>query len=264
VLLVALATRAPSWGLFIAWSIPIMVALLPINWLIFRRLVPRHASRPAAGPAFGQVRRFASANYVGTLFSLASTTLLPIIVTNQLGTTATAHFYVAWSIAVGLQLVASGSATAFTAEAAASEQMLRDYCRRTTAHALRLATPLVVVLFVTAPWVLRLFGGDYARDATTLLRLLAVVGIPSVVTAIGQGVARVQNDRRSLVLAQVVQCVLTLALAVALVSPMGIVGVGIAALVGQVAAAAGLLLGPLGSILLRRPAPASVGGGGGG
>ena len=255
VLLVMFASRAPGWGLFLAWGIPMVLTLLPVNWLIFRRLVPSRAHGSSNEAAFDHVKRFASANYVAMLLALASTTLLPIIVTNELGTTATAHFYVAWSIGAGLHLVASGTATAFTAEAASSEAMLRHYCRKTTAHSFRLLILPVALLVVLAPWVLRLFGREYARDATTLLRLLALVGLTSVINAIGQGVARVEHDRRTLVVTQVAQCVVTLVLTMLLLRPMGIGGVGVAVLAGQTVTAIGLMLGPLGPILLDRRTP---------
>ena len=44
VLLVALATALPDEGIFASWTLPLVVVVVAVNVLVFRRLVPRHVA----------------------------------------------------------------------------------------------------------------------------------------------------------------------------------------------------------------------------
>ena len=46
-LLVALATALPDEGVFASWTLPLIAIVVPINVLVFRKLVPHHVGGPA-------------------------------------------------------------------------------------------------------------------------------------------------------------------------------------------------------------------------
>jgi O-antigen/teichoic acid export membrane protein len=253
VLLVALASAAPRGGIFIAWNLPVLVSLLPVNLLIFRRLIPRHVERGGLAswhPA--KLVRFGAGNYVGSLFFLGSTTLLPVVVASQSGAKATAYFYIPWTIASALQLVALNMTTSLTVEVAFDETKLRDYCRRVMLHTMRLVLPMTVVLVAGAPYVLRAFGDGYESEGATLLRLLGLATIPNVIVVLGLSVARIQHNGRMVLWTQGALCTLTLGLSILLLPPLGIEGVGLAWLASQVAVGAWLLGGILRPVVLVR------------
>jgi O-antigen/teichoic acid export membrane protein len=202
--------------------------------------------------------RLAAGNYAGSLFFLASTALLPLLVANQYGAAATAYFFVPWTLAVGLQLVALYMTTSLTVEVAFDESMLREYCERVLAQMFRLVAPATFVVVVAAPYILRVFGHGYAAQGTTLLRLLALATVPNVVVALGLSVARIQHSGRTVLWTQGALCVSTLGLSLALLPPLGIEGVGLAVLVSQTIVAAWLGLGMLRPILLDGRRAASI------
>jgi O-antigen/teichoic acid export membrane protein len=233
-------------GIFLAWSVPALLALAPVNLLILRRLVPRHLeSGYETSLDRSTVLRLAAGNYVGTLFVMASTTLLPIVVAAEVGSRDTAYFYIPWSIATGIQLVALNMTTSLTVEVAYDGSKLRAYCRSVTLQTMRLVTPVVVILTLGAHYVLLVFGGAYARNGATCLRLLALATIPNVIVMLGLSVARIQHQARMVVLVPGVAGALTIALSLVLLPRIGIDGVGWAWLAGQAAVAAWLLAGYL-------------------
>ena len=238
------------------------------NLLIFRRLIPRPLSRSTRWP---QPSRRRSASRRGTTpdhsFFLGSTTLLPIIVGNEAGPAATAFFFVPWTIATALQLVALYMTTSLTVEVAFDEARLAEYCRHILMQTLRLVVPVSLFLILAAPYVLRLFGDAYAREGAAVLRWLVLASIPNIVVVLGLSVARLQHSGRQVLVIQALLCALTLGLTVALLPPLGIEGVGIAFLASQTAVAAWLLIGILRPVLLgpsqtRRLAQPSGEGGG--
>ena len=91
--------------------------------------------------------------------------------------------------------------------------------------------PIVLVLLVGAPYILGIFGPNYAAEGTTVLRLLALSVIPYSVTSIYVGLARVQNRVNRIALIQSIRCVLVLVLSYYLLPVLGINGVGLVWLV---------------------------------
>lgn len=253
VLLVLFAQWIPMWGIFAAWMAPLLVSLLPVNVLIFRYLVPQHVQTqgPQAGIVPQAVLRYIVGNYPGTLFYLASTTLLPLIVTQQLGARANAYFYMPWMMANALLQVALQMSTSLTVEAVTDQRRLAAYSYRAFLQSARLLVPAVVIFVVGAPTILALFGADYASEGALLLRLLAVATLPNLVVMLYIGLARVQNSISNIILVQGAQCIFLLSLSYLWLPTIGITAVGWALLVSQSLVAGGVMCTQLRSILQR-------------
>jgi O-antigen/teichoic acid export membrane protein len=194
-----------------------------------------------------QLLRYATGNYLGTIFALIYTNLLPLIVANNAGVESAAYFYLPWTISTGLQLIAIHLSTSMTVEAALNPEQLGSYSRRAFIHALRLLLPLVALIFLGAPWFLSIFGKAYSAEGTALLRWLSLAAIPNVVVVVALGLARVQNKSALIALTQFIVCVLALALTYELLPIYGVTGAGVAWLASQTVGA--LLVG----LLLLRP-----------
>lgn len=254
VMLILLVGIAPRSGIFLAWTVPVVLSLGPINLLIFRRLIDSHVDEGATTSwAPRQIMRFARGNYVGTLFSLGSTVLLPVVVTDISGARAAAHFYIPFMIATGLQSIALYMTTSLTVEVAFVESKLSSYSKRVLTHTTRLVVPLALALVVAAPYLLRIIGASYVHDGVPLLRLLVIAMIPNIVVLVGISVARLRHNGRAVLWIQGAQTALTVGLSVILLRHDGIVGVGIAVLVSQIFVALVLMLGMLRPILLAAP-----------
>lgn len=235
-LLLFLARISPQYGILFSWIVPVAVSLLPINLLIFRRLIPRHIEAIGGQAAVVSPRpifKFIAGNYLGSAFFVASTTLLPIIVISQAGTTANAYFYLPWLIATGLQMVALNMATSLTVEAAIDLTRLSEYSYRILIHTLRLLVPMVIVILLGAPIIMRIFGSEYATAGTGLLRWLALAAIPNAVVALSISLARVQNRVGTIILVQGVLCILGLSLSYLFLPIWGLTGIGLAWLATQ-------------------------------
>jgi O-antigen/teichoic acid export membrane protein len=255
VLLIVFARLFPQYGIFASWIIPVAFALIPVNFVIFRRFIPSYdktATRGAEPQLRKQIIKFISGNYPGTLFLLASTTLLPLIVIQQAGATANAHFYLPWMIMGALQLVSINMTTSFTVEAMTDRSQVGLYCYRVLVHVLRMLVPLVAVVVITAPYVLTMFGAEYAAEGSTLLRLLALSTIPNSVVLTYLSLARVNNRVGTVLIIQGSLCIIGLGLSYILISRFYINGVGFAWIISQGLVALAIVISQL------RPALALV------
>jgi O-antigen/teichoic acid export membrane protein len=257
VLLIAFAPLMPVYGIFASWTIPMVLSLVPINILIFSHLIPRQTRASQGGERsemiLARVGPFVTGDYVGSLFYLSSTMLLPILVINVLGSRQNAYFYIAWVIGSSLDLFSTNMAASLTAEAAADQTKLLDYSKKSLIHMARIMLPAAIALFVTAPLLLSIFGADYANNATPLLRLLSVALVPKAINTLFLGIARVHRHVGHIVLVQAVLCVLVLGLSIVFTRDYGITGIGIAWLTAQTVVAVALATTQFGSTLFRKP-----------
>ena len=86
-LLVGLAATAPSLGILASWTIPMALILVPVNLLIFGKFLPRKNSQPVDSSEIRpkRIARFVALDYAGSLFSLACTQLLHLLIAARIG-----------------------------------------------------------------------------------------------------------------------------------------------------------------------------------
>lgn len=235
-LLVALAILIPATGIFISWSIAVLLVVIPINFLLFRRLLPQHVRSAPETQTPISIRKLAAyvaGNYAAALLVNVSTVLLPVIITQLVGAVANAHFYVTWIIASSLQIITSNMATSLTVEGATSQEQFNRYRWRVIVNILRLLTPLVVVMIVAAPLLLQLLGDSYAAEGVWLLRLLALASLPNVINIVYIAVARVTQRIRHIIFVYGANALMVLVLSYLYLRGLGITGVGLAWLISQ-------------------------------
>lgn len=254
VLLVIFASTLPQLGIFASWVIPALLALVPVNYLIFRRLIPQHQQAEeqlAAAPKPADIVKYVAANYLGSMFILAYTRLLPLMVVEQLGRAPSAYFSLSWMIATSIQLVTINMNQSLIVEGARDQAKLGVYSRRVLVQTTRLIVPIVVLVWVGAPYLLRIFGPDYAAEATGLLRLSTLATIPNIVNGVYFGVARLRQQIGRVLAGQAVVSALVIGLSALWLPRYGITGVGWAYLASQSGVALALVLSQLPSILGR-------------
>jgi O-antigen/teichoic acid export membrane protein len=247
VLLLVFADSAwRAWGPFASWTIPLLAAILPVNLLIFRRLLG--ARNGAAAPRrpsvdIRSVVRFSVADFLGTLFFMAAVGLAPILVVEQAGAEDNAVYYLTWTIAYSLYLVSKSMGVSLVAEGAADPWRSKVLAAGALAHTMALLIIAVAILTVAAPLILQLFGPSYAAEGGALLRILSLSALPFGLTSMFLGLARVEGRMTAVVTVQAALTVLVLGLGVPLLHKFGTLGMGMAWLVAQVAIA--LILGAI-------------------
>jgi O-antigen/teichoic acid export membrane protein len=255
VLLVMLSGWLHQYGIFTSWVISVALLLLPVNGLIVRKLLPAHirSTQDRAVPLVRQqIVKYVSGNFLGTLFYMASTTLLPVLVTVQAGTRANAYFYLPWMITTSVQLIAINMTSSYTVEASMDESKKNVYIYRVLVRTLQMLLPIVIAVLLLSPNILLVFGQSYAVEGAGLLRLFALSTIPNSVVLLYLGRARVQNRVDRVVLVQGVSCILVLGASYFALGIFGIIGVGVVWLATQTALAIALLFTELRPVFLNR------------
>ncbi len=244
VLLLVLVGMFPKFGIIVSWTIAVLVLLIPTNVLMFGRLIPNYIrERPTATPVErSRLTRYVGGNYVAFLFNLAVANLLPVLVLQEAGSRASAYFYFPWLIAVSLRLVPTNMSMSLVVEASMHQQGLTAYTRHALLHSARLIVPAACLLFVGAPFLLRIIGPAYAANGTPLLRLLALAAIPNMIPVLYVGMARVRHRIADIMAIQIAITSVQLALSYFLLPAHGLMAVGVVWLGLQTVGAVVLLL----------------------
>ncbi|NVI88376.1 glycosyltransferase [Actinomadura sp. BRA 177] len=163
-------------GLIVAYGTGTVLATSLGGAVLLRRL-PRG---PRRRNPFRTLRRhvsFSSGSYLGTVFGILPSTVVPLQVLTLAGSRQTAWFSVAFQLAAFLNFIPSTAAQVTFAEA--QRAALRTQLRKAVKAVYALLLPATLLMVLAAPLLLRMFGPEYAESATTCLRLIAAATVLS-------------------------------------------------------------------------------------
>jgi O-antigen/teichoic acid export membrane protein len=243
-LLAVFAALLPVYGIFVSWTAAMLVSVAGVNFLIFTKLVGRHANGPAAEMTLIRDRAFAryfAADYMCSVAWLSAINLMPLVVTAIGGATQNAFFALAWAVSLPLYAFAASIGMSLVLHGSRERESLPALERKAALQGARVLVPSVLVVVVLAPQVLSLFGDQYTEEGTTLLRLLALGALPYFVLTLALSVARIERRLRPAVVAWGTQAILALGLAFPLLDSLGVTGAGVAWLASQCIVATGVV-----------------------
>lgn len=245
-------------GVFIAWVAPMILLLLPVNYLIFRRLLPRHAALPQTlglppRKERWSLLRFAAQDSAGFALNYAALWLTPLLVVALLGSDANAYFFIPFTIVVTFDLLFLNVTAALVVEGAHDEPAIPYLVRAAVRRFVPLLVLGVLVLVLAAPFILAAFSPDYAREGTDVLRLMALGSLFRAVMALFVAIQRLRRRGRAIIVIQSTFSTLLIGLIILLADSLGIEGVGLAWLIG--AGMGALLATPLVVRFLREGEP---------
>ncbi|MDZ7579020.1 MAG: glycosyltransferase [Candidatus Nanopelagicales bacterium] len=218
-----------------SWYLPLAL-IIPVVTVILLRTLAAPAPRPDSDQL--RVRQFVAFDYVGSLLLQAGSTALPFIVAVALDPTAAALFVVAWTLSTSVDVLTMNLSWPMSVAIASSP---KDAAATSRAVALRISlliVPAIGVGIVGAPWLLQIFGQEYAEGSVGILRLLLFASIPRAAATFAMSGLRARGKARAVAGVQGVATVITLAIGLGLAPTLGVNGFGIGWLIANLIAAA--------------------------
>jgi O-antigen/teichoic acid export membrane protein len=231
-------------GIFLAWVVPVCVVLIPTNYLLFRRLLPRHSrhARPAGSLLDRLGRRrlfgFVAQDFGGTVLFNASTTVLPLLVVAVLGSAANAYFYIPFAIIVAFDMMFNNVGVSLIVEGAFAEEDIRRLARAVVRRFGFMLMPGTLLIFLAAPVLLAPFGPAYVAESTGVLRILAFASLFRASIILFCAIARLHGRGLPILAVQAALMTSLLLAATLLARPLGIEGVALAWLASHAVVAA--------------------------
>jgi O-antigen/teichoic acid export membrane protein len=244
-LLVVVAHTSLVDGVFTSWTLPVLALVVPVNLLIFRRLLPRHAVEGAGAqdpPSRSVLTRYMTGDYAGTVFRQLSSTFLPVLVVSMLGAVQGAYFLPTQTIFGAIAMLQLAITSSLVVEASRNPDSAARYARSMLRRIAVTVLPAAVVVIVAAPLILMLFGAHYSACATPVLRLMMFALFPGMLLALYVTRCRLENRTGTLALLQGVQAAMMIGGTVLLSGRIGLAAVGWSVLVAELLPA--LLVAP--------------------
>ena len=252
------AIVAPRSGVFVSWIFPVIGCIIPVNYYLFRRVLPHHIKWSEGRwslPSRRVVGSILVGEYFGGLALIAMTTLPALIIVSRLGAVQAAYFQTPWLAGVSFDFSLWSIAVALTSESSARPSSAQQAVRKAVRLSLGLMIPGVIIVVFGAHLFLSLLGHTYASHGTRLLQFLALAVPFMSVNVMYVTFARMARRVRRVVTMQVGLAVIILVLTTVLIGPMGITGAGVAFLLGQFATATVVLPSVVGQFRRRGMAP---------
>lgn len=217
-----------SFGVITSWGMALGISLAISLFLLIPKVEKNYRPMPTLRmPNVKYISKYAFGSYIANLMAAAPVMVLPIMVLNLLGTKSNAYFYVASQIAHLLSAIPWSVSQSLFAEGSSSEGTMRQNIVRAIKFNFLLVIPALIVLLVTAKWLLLTFGQSYAENALNLLRLLSLTCLPLAIFSVYTSLLRVQDRLVELVIIRTFFAISSLALSFTLLPHYGmVIGIG--------------------------------------
>jgi O-antigen/teichoic acid export membrane protein len=194
IVLVAVATTLPKLGIFTSWTIPMVLTIPAMNLVIFGSLLPAHRRVGGLTEVVSprRFREFITFEYFTGLLGVATSTIIQLLVLIRLGAAENAYFYVVWVTTSAFDIALFNVGSSLVAEAARQPERLSKLTRDLSRHLVMLLAPVIVLLVLGAPVLLRVFGSVYSAHSVELLRLLALAVVPRIAITMWMSINRVR------------------------------------------------------------------------
>lgn len=235
-------------AVFVAYVVPMFVAVPVMNWFIARRGIPAAAARQATSRGVVEavgwrpLLAFMGQDLAGTALAQLAMMAIPLLVVVLIGTASNAYFYVPFTLITTFDALFLAVAASLTTEGARTPERARELTRRALRWLMLAQVPIAALIALAAPLVLTPYGHAYVTHGTLVLRLLAAASCFRAVVFLYGGVARLRGAGRQLLNLQVAVAVTLVGLVYVLARADGLVGVGLAWLLGWALLAAAVAL----------------------
>lgn len=220
-----------SIGIIYSIMTATLVAWLAGLWWL--TIIVNYKPLPPNTRAVTGIGHFATGNYLGSIFSMLPSSLLPLIIISRLGAQEAAYFYMPLMIIALVNAIPSANAQSLFAEASNDEKELPNYLRKAFRHLFLMLIPAVIAVGVFGHLVLNFFGPEYAETGTRVLQILAIASFIGSLNYFGDTLLNIRKLSRLYVAMNAFNAISIVLLAY-FVAPLGLVAVALSYLIGQI------------------------------
>ncbi len=212
-----------------------MVASLGISIYLMYRGCGYHLLTLPDWTLVKRIRGYTFHNYLGVVLSGLPAQLMPLLIIRSLGAASVAFFSMAWTMANLLYIIPSAVTQSLLAESSYDSRKQTEHLKRTIRLLVLLLTPAVALSIAVSPYLLGIFGPQYRANGTQLFQILAFMTFFMAISSVGNTMLNIERRTWGIVAVQLTTLLATSFSALALVR-FGLIGVGLAFLIGNVAA----------------------------
>lgn len=143
-------------------------------------------------------------NYIASIFNIAPTLILPIIVLNRLGAESAGYYYLAFTVANLLYAVVYSVSSSMFAEGSYGEVELKKLFIRSATISAFITIPASLIMIFLGPSMLKLFGKAYGDSASQAITILALASPAVAAYTLGNVMLRITHQIYSIIIVNLV------------------------------------------------------------
>lgn len=234
ILKIILIIFLPTWGVFgLTGSIMAAILVATVVSLVLIAIKFHIKLKPMVDKAIiKDMYKYSIGSHVGDFINMIPFYVTPIIITQRLGASDTAHYFIASTVLSIVSFIPSAFSRSNFAEISNKSNNLLVSIKSTLRATLTLLVPLVIIFAIFGNNILRLFGKAYS-STTREYFLLSLISI--VIGSINWQfltVLLINNRIRTLIYINIISTTFVVS-AILLFIPLGIVIIGLTAIVNQ-------------------------------
>jgi len=171
-------------------------------------------------------------NYIASFTSSLPLTVLPILITNKLGTKQAAYYFMAMSIISLLLTIQKSVNTSLFAEGSTDDKHIKKLIYKSIKFMSLFLIPSVITVILFGQYILLFFGKEYSTEGITLLRLLALSVFFTTINGTLSSVLYLK-EKVNLILIMCLIGPATLLTLIHIALPLGLTALGVAWLIGE-------------------------------
>ncbi len=183
------------------------------------------------------VKKYSSSVYASSILNLLPPTLLPLIIVHQIGAANAAYYYIAFTIATTLYTICYASMQSAFAEGSHNQSEMKAHIHKAIRLIGALLIPAILILIFCSGFILHIFGGEYSTEGRSLLQLFAISALGVAAYSTMGTIFKVTQHLRGVVIMNIVYAVLILGISYLLIPHFGVIAIGWAWLLGNMASA---------------------------
>ena len=158
--------------------------------------------------------------------------VLPVIITNNIGTEESAYFYIDMMMANLIFIIPLATTQSLFAEGSHDEKSISSLMAKSLKIILILLIPTILVTVLFGHIILNAFGKNYSAEGFNFLRILALGAIPLTFNNLLSTVFKIKNQLKEIVVINFVSAVMIIGLSYLFIAN-GLMGIGAAWIIGQ-------------------------------
>lgn len=192
-----------AYGVFMASGAAAAIAMFAS--VFFLSLKFEYTPRPSIHwSSLKKVFHYSFANYIANLFNIAPILIIPLIVLNHLGAASAGYYYLAFAIVNLLYAVIYAVSQSLFAEGSYNEKEIGVHLKKSITVISSILVPGILILYFSAPIVLRVYGNGYSVAATDILQIFGLAAPAVAFYTITSQLLRVAKKVYSIIIVNIV------------------------------------------------------------
>jgi O-antigen/teichoic acid export membrane protein len=230
IIFAGMLTFLGSYGIFTSVGISTIIAFIVcFNILVYKfKYIPKFKLNSSA---LWQMINFSLGNHVAVIISGLPATILPILISNTMGSKFSAYFYMDLMVANLLYVIPLATSQSLFAEGSYSETELKVNIYKAIKIILAILSPAIVLSFLFGNYILLAFGKTYTSEGFLLLKMFSLAGFFITINYIGSAVLNIKHKIKLNIFINTVNILIIFLLSYLFVN-LKLFGIGISWIIG--------------------------------